>query len=185
MNRGLELYGLAGADVLDRDRTVAYTDFVFVVEVEIKSEMRDPLAPQIFSSGIDQIVVLAGNRTDFLKLPERNTEDGRAGLWPVDNLGRNILTGGSERRDKHKKNRGKDTHTSLHLSVSFSTLMCAGQCKAKLLTAYSRHQLLNLRLLLAGKRQKRQARRASEIAIYIHSVLHARHAELANHALGG
>ena len=51
MNRGLELYGLAGADVLNRDPTVAYTDFVFVVEVEIKSEMRDPLAPQIFSSG--------------------------------------------------------------------------------------------------------------------------------------
>src|ERR1700694_1421693 len=48
-----------------------------------------------------------------------------------------------------------------------------------------RHQLLDLRLLLAGERQKRQPRRASVIAIDVHRVLHARDAEFTGHAQGG
>jgi len=39
MNRGLELYGLTRGDVLNRDPTVADTDFILVIEIEIKSEM--------------------------------------------------------------------------------------------------------------------------------------------------
>src|SRR5208337_1306422 len=52
-------------------------------------------------------------------------------------------------------------------------------------TLDSRHQLLNLRLLLAGERQEWQARRASIIAVEVHGVLHAGDAEFADHALGG
>src|SRR5580658_1846904 len=48
----------------------------------------------------------------------------------------------------------------------------------------SRHQLLDLDLLIAAERQERQPRRASIIAVDVHSVFHAGDAEFTDHALG-
>src|SRR5271157_902121 len=48
----------------------------------------------------------------------------------------------------------------------------------------SRHQLLDLGFLLAGKRQEWQPRRASIVAVEVHGVLHAGDAEFTDHALG-
>src|SRR5271156_7014799 len=48
----------------------------------------------------------------------------------------------------------------------------------------ARHQLLNLRFLLASERQKWQPRRAAIVTVDVHGVLHAGDPEVTDHALG-
>jgi hypothetical protein len=52
--------------------------------------------------------VLPGNRTDFLELPERNTDNYGASLWPVDDLGWWILGRQAASYNNRKESSRKD-----------------------------------------------------------------------------
>ena len=58
------------------------------------------------------------------------------------------------------------------------------QAKAQLATDVC-HHLLDLEFLFACEREEWQARKAAEVAVQVHGVLHAGNTEFANHARGG
>jgi hypothetical protein len=70
MNRGLELDGLTGGEVVKRDPTVADADFVLVEEVEIETRCEIFFVPQARGAGFRSAISCAlcrstGHRAHF------------------------------------------------------------------------------------------------------------------------
>ena len=104
MHGRLELDCLPGINIVEGDPAISDADLVLVVQVKIEAEMRDLLIPQVLSSGLNDIVSLGRNRTEFFKLSQRHPDDDGTGLRPVDHLSRRVLRKRNTNSKRQKQN---------------------------------------------------------------------------------